>query len=188
MYPLMLCSVVSLAIIIERFIYYYFVRKRNRKLYVLVEGYIKQHDWSKVKSCIALYPSLLGEALLAGIEKCRVGGNTAEVEEAMRAAAELEISSLERYLPLLSLIGSLSTLLGFTGTVMGMINAFNSIVEQGSSTPIVVAAGIAEALITTATGLLIAIPTIAAYFYFTYSAEQIVTDIEKKLNTLCKYF
>jgi biopolymer transport protein ExbB len=188
MYPLLLCSVVSLAIIIERFVYYYFVRKKIRKLFILVEEYVKQRDWEKVKSCIYLYPSILGEALLAGVEKYTFGGNTAEVEEAMKSAAELGASSLERYLPLLSLIGSLSTLLGFTGTVTGMINAFNNIVEQGTSTPIVVAGGIAEALITTATGLFIAIPTIAAYFYFSYNVEQIVVDVEKKLNKLCKYF
>ena len=68
--------------------------------------------------------------------------------------------------------------MGFTGTVIGMIRAFNSIAIKGASSPEIVASGIAEALVTTATGLIVAVPVIIAFQYFTYKLDRAVSSLE----------
>ncbi len=103
----------------------------------------------------------------------------AEVEEAIQETSLYEIPRLERFLPLLGTIGNISPLLGFTGTVLGMISAFTAIANAGVSSPSIVANGIAEALLTTATGLIIAIPTLFFYNYFTHKVDTFVLEMEK---------
>ena len=101
------------------------------------------------------------------------------MEKALEEAALYEMPRLERHLPILAAIASLSTLTGFTGTVIGMIRAFQDIAQQGNSSPEIVASGISQALITTATGLLIAIPTLLFYHYFSYRVDAITNQIER---------
>ncbi len=83
-----------------------------------------------------------------------------------------------RFLPVLNMVGNVSPLLGLLGTIMGMIIAFESIAESGTGDPRVVADGISQALITTATGLLIAIPAIVFYRYLGHKADKAKTSIE----------
>ena len=106
------------------------------------------------------------------------------MEEAMETAGLNEVPRLEQYLPILHTIGSVATLLGFTGTVLGMISAFNAIAQAGVSSPSIVANGIAEALTTTATGLLIAIPTLVFYNYLSHRVDRFVLQIEKTSTEL----
>ncbi len=83
-----------------------------------------------------------------------------------------------RFLPVLNTVGNISPLLGLLGTILGMIRAFESIALSGTGDPRVVAGGISEALITTATGLLIAIPAIIFYRYLGHKADTSRTDVE----------
>jgi biopolymer transport protein ExbB len=101
------------------------------------------------------------------------------MEESMEEAGLYAIPKLEKFLPTLSTLASISTLLGFTGTVTGMISAFNAIAAANVTTPAVVASGVSEALITTAYGLFIAIPTVVAYNYFVSRVDNFVLGLEK---------
>ncbi|MEO0225110.1 MAG: MotA/TolQ/ExbB proton channel family protein [candidate division WOR-3 bacterium] len=104
--------------------------------------------------------------------------NSPNFEQVLEDTSEQQLAKLERFLPLLAAIASISTLLGFTGTVVGMIKAFESIAQAGYASPQVVAKGIAEALITTAAGLIVAIPTIAFYHYFNYRVDRYLIQLE----------
>jgi len=77
-----------------------------------------------------------------------------------------ELASLESFLPVLQTVGNVAPLLGFLGTVLGMIDAFFAVAKAGLGDPSVISAGIAEALITTAAGLIIAVPAFVFYNYF----------------------
>ena len=87
-------------------------------------------------------------------------------------------SYVTRFLPVLQTVGNVAPLLGLLGTITGMISAFESIAESGTGDPKVVAGGISEALITTATGLLIAIPAVVFYRYLGHKADNSRTSVE----------
>lgn len=177
MYPLLFCSILSLAIIIERFIYYFKLRKKNKIITSKIDDALEHRDWFTIKEICQSYSSPLVHVLFSGLE--RFADKKEAMEETMEATGLLEVAHLEKYLPILATIASISTLLGFTGTVTGMIRAFQAIAETGVSSPAIVGGGIAEALITTATGLIIAVPTIVFYHYFTHQVDSFVLEIEK---------
>ncbi len=177
MYPLLLCSIFSLAIIIDRFWYYFILGKKTKKLVQKIENSLEHKAWADLIENCRNYSSPLGNVLLAGLAKFSEGKEV--VEKTMEETGLLEVPHLEKFLPVLATIASISTLLGFTGTVTGMIRAFQAIAETGVSSPAVVGSGIAEALITTAAGLIIAIPTIIFYYYFTHRVDRFILEIEK---------
>jgi len=177
MYPLFLASVSALAIIIN-------------KLYVLSRAITNERElMSKIKKL--LNQKMVGQAvalcgktkepvasiLRAGLDQ--YGKGKKAMEDAFEAQASEEVPRLESYLPALATIAAVSTLMGFTGTVLGMIRAFDSIAAATATSPAIVASGISEALITTATGLLIAIPTLLFYRYFVHRVDRLVSEIER---------
>ena len=98
----------------------------------------------------------------------------------MEETGSREVASLERYLGLLGTIATISPLLGLLGTVLGMIRAFTVISLQGVGTPATLGGGISEALITTAAGMSVAIPTILLHKYLTGRVDRISLDLEEK--------
>ncbi|MDZ7343353.1 MAG: MotA/TolQ/ExbB proton channel family protein, partial [candidate division KSB1 bacterium] len=94
------------------------------------------------------------------------------------AAALEEKMKLERYLSILGTMGNIAPFIGLLGTVIGIIRAFHDLAVSGSGGPSVVSAGIAEALITTAAGLVVAIPAVIAYNYFLRRVGTIMSEIE----------
>ncbi len=164
---------------------------RNQTFYRRVQEIEnKSTNWNIIVEAAKVYHSPLSNIVITGANKIKEDKDSLESE--LQDAIENELQKLEKYLPILATIGSLSTLLGFTGTVTGMITAFSNIVAQGVSTPLVVAGGIAEALITTAAGLFIAIPTVTAHSYFSHRVDQIIFKLERytkeifSLKYLCK--
>jgi len=123
---------------------------------------------------------------MAGIARIKNGRES--VNNAMEETALDQVALVEKRLSVLSTIASISTLLGFTGTVIGMIKAFQSIAREGVSSPTIVAGGISAALITTAAGLLIAIPSIVFYQYFCHRVNREVKIIEKYSKELLSIF
>jgi len=99
-----------------------------------------------------------------------------------------EMTRLERGLPVIATTANIEPLLGFLGTVTGMINSFDALAKQGLSNPGAVAAGISEALITTAAGLIIAIPMQLAYNFYTSRINKFVRDVETSTNMLIETF
>lgn len=181
-YPLLICSALSVAIIINRIWFYHFAQINEEHLMIRIKQFL---DQNMTEEAIAFCDSTRGP--LAYILKAGLVNYTrgqVAVEKAFEQAELQEIPLLEKYLPVLGTIASVSTLLGFTGTVIGMIKAFNSIAASGISSPTIVASGIAEALITTATGLLIAIPTVIFYHYFSNRVDRFTLEIEKRSKEL----
>jgi biopolymer transport protein ExbB len=177
MVPLLLCSVISLSIIVERCL----SLRRNRilKYDVLqrIEELLRDRKIPEASTLCKRYPSSMTRILLAAIlnhDKSRQ-----EIKEIIEDAGRQEIPVLERYLTILGTIASIAVLLGLLGTVMGMIRTFNAIAALGYGHPEALASGISEALVATATGLVIAIPTLVLYNYFTSRVDSLVIEMEK---------
>jgi len=114
----------------------------------------------------------------------RYGRPSDEVERALQDASAHELADLERGLPILATVAMISPLLGFLGTVAGMINSFEALASVGLNNPAAVAKGISEALITTAAGLSIAIPVQMAYNYFVTNVNSIVRTMESAAHVV----
>jgi biopolymer transport protein ExbB len=108
----------------------------------------------------------------------RYDRSSGEVERALQDASSHELAVLERGLPVLATVAMIAPLLGFLGTVTGMINSFEALATVGLNNPAAVARGISEALITTATGLAIAIPVQMAYNFFVANVNTLVRNME----------
>ncbi|MFH1784095.1 MAG: MotA/TolQ/ExbB proton channel family protein [bacterium] len=177
MYPLLLCSVISVAIIINKL---WNFRHANTDVEILMRKIKKFAKDEKIQAAISYCnstPGPVAHILSEGLKEYESG--RVAMEEAMQTAGLSEVPRLEQYLPVLHTIGSVATLIGFTGTVLGMIRAFNAIALAGLSSPSIVATGIAEALTTTATGLLIAIPALVFYNYLSHRVDRFMLQIEK---------
>lgn len=177
MYPILLCSIVSFTIIIERLIFFA-TNKINSTLIHKILELISNKDYEKAKKLAHSTNEIIRVIFSKSIDEI----NSPNFEEILEDISEQQLSKLERFLPLLAAIASISTLLGFTGTVVGMIKAFESIAQAGYASPQVVARGIAEALITTAAGLIVAIPTVAFYHYFNYRVNRYIVQLEHYLQ------
>lgn len=114
----------------------------------------------------------------------RYGRPKDELERALEDASAHELAELERGLPVLATVAMISPLLGFLGTVTGMINSFEALASVGLNNPAAVASGISEALITTAAGLAIAIPVQMAYNYFVTNVNSIVRSMESAAHVV----
>jgi len=176
MYLLIIASILAIAIIINRLRIFRKAKTQEEYLVESIRNYIDAGDIdSAIKFCGDL-DNPVSRIIKAGLVEFKRGGN---VEEALKLQELVELPYLEKYIPVLGVIASISTLLGFTGTVTGMIKAFNSIAQAGVSSPQIVASGIAQALITTAAGLLIAIPTYVFYQYFEHRISIFETELER---------
>jgi len=183
MYPLLLASIISLAIIIERLAFFHKNLIDERRLMEQLSLEIKHKNYSAALQICQRYQGPVARILSSAIKKFP-DGNYEDIEKTIEKETLNEIPAIERYIPGLAVIASVSTLMGFTGTVTGMIRAFGDIAARGVSSPAVVASGISEALITTAAGLIIAIPTMLFYHYFTYRVGRLTFEIEKCANEL----
>ena len=177
MYPLFLASVLALAIIINKLQVLSRAKTGERELMGRIKGLV---DQKRVEQAVAVCNNSKGSVasiLKAGLSRYDKGQKA--MEDAFETQASEEVPRLESYLPALATIAAVSTLMGFTGTVIGMIRAFDSIAAASATSPAIVASGISEALITTATGLLIAIPTLLFYRYFVHRVDRFVSEVER---------
>ena len=121
----------------------------------------------------------------SGLQNAKLG--TKGLTELMEATAMKEKLKLEEYLNILGTMGNIAPFIGLLGTVVGIIRAFQNLAASGSGGPSVVAAGIAEALITTAAGLVVAIPSVVAYNYFLRRIGTIMLEIEAAMKLVNVY-
>ena len=178
MVPILLCSVVALAIIGERL--WSLQRGRVTPGDLLARVWhrhrVRELDRKEIDSLRDSSP--LGRVLAAGLV------NRDHPREVMKDAIEETgrqvAMELERYLNTLGTIASITPLLGLLGTVIGMIKVFSAITAEGVGNPTVLAGGISEALITTATGLSVAIPALIFYRYFQGRADELVMVMEEE--------
>jgi biopolymer transport protein ExbB len=182
MYPLLAASIMVIAIIIDRFIYFRHAEVDEKELFVKLKDKLRSHGTEASIAYCDETGGPLAYIMKAGIQQH--GSHRDKIEDAFERAALIEIPRLRKFLPALSTIGSIATLMGFTGTVIGMIKAFNSIANAGSTSPGIVAGGIAEALTTTAAGLVIAIVAMVAYHYYSNRMDRILLELEKLSRNL----
>ena len=177
MVPILLCSVISLAIIVERSLSLRRHRILRYDILQRIEELLRERKIPEASTLCKRYPSSMTRILLAAIlnhDKSRQ-----EIKEILEDAGRHELPVLERYLTILGTIASISVLLGLLGTVVGMIRTFNAIAAAGYGHPEALAGGIAEALIVTAAGLSIAIPTLVVYNFFNSKVDSLVIEMEK---------
>ncbi|MET0069132.1 MAG: MotA/TolQ/ExbB proton channel family protein [Candidatus Thiodiazotropha sp.] len=178
MLPIIACSIVALGIVIERI--WSLQRKRVMPEY-LMRQILQLHrddklnlaDLDKLKGS-----SPLGRILAAGL--INRDHNKEVMKEAIEEVGRQVVHDLERYLNTLGTIASISPLLGLLGTVIGMIKVFSVIVTAGVGDPGVLAGGISEALITTAAGLSVAIPSLMFHRYFSGLIDRLVIGMEEQ--------
>ena len=181
MWPILLCSIIGLAVVIDRYIVIRKARINVPAFMVRIRGFIKKKDISGAVSHCMEEKSPIANVVRKGLKKYRLGHE--RVKESIENAGSQEVSKLEKGLPILATISGIAPLLGFLGTVTGMISAFMRIEDlQGSANPSDLAGGIWEALITTAFGLIVGIPALALYNYFVSAVKKLVGEIEMVAN------
>ncbi len=181
MWPIMACSVIALAIVIERLIRFSQMTIDTRRF---LNDVISLVEKGKIEQALALAeqtPGPVAAVVAAGLRK--YGRKREEIEEAMKDASIYEIPKLEKNLTGLATIAHISPLMGLLGTVLGMVHTFQIVQAKASSfapvNPADLAGGIWEALLTTAAGLFVAIPTYVAYNYFVSRTNNMIIDMER---------
>jgi len=200
-YVLFIMSMLSVGVAIER-IYTFMQARKQSKLYApqvakhLKEGRLK--DAIAVSSSKNYRYSHLAKVVLAGLQEYQFqqesGGNLSRedlmdtVRRAIQRASALTAADLKRMVPSLATVGSTAPFVGLLGTVVGIINAFTGIAATGSGGIGAVSAGIAEALVETALGLVVAIPAVWFYNYLTGRVEYFNVEMDNSSSELVDYF
>jgi len=177
MIPIIICSIMALAVFFERL----WVLRRE---HIIPEEFIRQVEEllkkQKISEAIFLCQSdvsSIARIFLAGLKNAQKGMWL--VKEAIEGKGSREATILEKNVDLLSTIANLTPLMGLLGTVSGMIKTFDAISAQGIGNPAPLAGGIAEALITTAAGLCIAIPALVCYRFLKDKASALIFEMEE---------
>ncbi len=181
MWLILASSVIGLAVVIDRFLFLRKAKINVPAFMVRLRGLIKKKDISGAVSVCMEEKSPIANIVRKGLKKYRYGHD--RVKDAIENAGKQEISKLEKGLSILATVAAIAPLLGFLGTVTGMIAAFITIEDlAGSANPSDLAGGIWEALITTAFGLIVGIFALAFYNYFLSSVKRLVGDMETVAN------
>ncbi|MFT5320719.1 MAG: biopolymer transport protein ExbB [Pseudohongiellaceae bacterium] len=178
MLPIILCSIIAIAIVIERFWTLNPMRIAPRNVLAEVWGKIKHNQLDAGELRELRISSPLGQILAAGLVNSKSGRSI--MTESIEQAASHVVHDLERYLSTLGTIAAITPLLGLLGTVFGMIRVFSEIMAQGTGNANALAGGISEALITTAAGLCVGIPALMFYRMFLRRVESLVIDLERE--------
>jgi biopolymer transport protein ExbB len=178
MAPIILCAIIAMGIILERFWTLQQKRVIPEDLTAKVWGWVKKDALDQHQIQTLHQGSPLGQILAAGLI------NRNREREVMKDSIEDTgrhvVHELERYLDTLGTVAAITPLLGLLGTVIGMIKVFAAITTHGVGNPTVLAGGIAEALITTAAGLTVAIPSLIGYRYYRSRVDALVVNMEKE--------
>lgn len=176
MYPIFICSLIALTIFFEKMFYLKSIRTKSKRFVDRVKNMVKKGSIELAVSACRKSPTPISQIMLAGLIK--YGQGREEIKEAIEDSANQEIPLLEKNLSTLSTIGNIAPLLGLLGTVFGMIKAFNVIAIMGVGNPEALAGGISEALLTTAFGLSVAIPTVVIYNYLAHRVDKLIREME----------
>lgn len=178
MIPIVACSVLSLAICLERL--WVLRTRRVAPPGLLAEVWAQVQDKSLTPQRMRelKQQSPLGRIIVAGLNNAHHGREI--MKESILEAASQVIHELERFLNALGTVAAVSPLLGLLGTVLGMIKVFTEIMTQGTGNASVLAGGISEALLTTAAGLSVAIPTVIFHRYFQRRVDSLVKHMEQE--------
>jgi biopolymer transport protein ExbB len=177
MIPLLAASLLAVTVIIERL--YFWRSFRPHEVDRTILSLVAEGDFKRALEVAGASRHPVARVLHAGLQSRHVSPGTA-----MQAAAQAELRQLRRYLPVLDTIITLAPLLGLLGTITGMISAFGIVSEAGLGQPHAITGGIAEALIATATGLLVAIVTLIPYNYLRARVDEMTDVMEERATRL----
>jgi len=184
MYPLAVCSILALAIALERG----FALRRSRiirpEIVSVIENIQGPEDIGLALSVCKQYDGPFSSVMRAGLDNRKMP--LEEIRESIIDQGRQEMGALQKGLVILETVAGVSPLLGLLGTVLGMIRVFQDVSEVGVGQGNLLAGGIAEAILTTAAGLFIAIPALVCFNLYSSRAETLILEIEKYANTLLK--
>jgi biopolymer transport protein ExbB len=178
MVPLILCSIAALAIIGERLWTLQTKFVIPSELLAKVEQLLEHRQFDAQQLLLLREGSPMGRVLAAGLVNRQHPRDI--IKEAVEDAGRHVVPELERYLNALGTIAAISPFLGLLGTVLGMIQMFGGIGSHGLGDPSIVASGISQALIATASGLAVAIPSLMFYRYFRARVDGLLVDMEQE--------
>lgn len=179
MYFLVLCSLLALGVILAKAWTLWNAHRHTRAVLERVGELARRGDLQEAMRVAAETPGPVAAILLAGLRRIAEGRTGADMEQAISTTGSIELGFLERGLVVLATVSNVAPLMGFLGTVIGMIIAFGAIEVAGQVEPGLVAGGIKVALITTAAGLTIAIPVNIAYNFFVSRVDRLILDMEE---------
>ncbi|MFP4521066.1 MAG: MotA/TolQ/ExbB proton channel family protein [Fibrobacterota bacterium] len=179
MIPLLLLVLWALYIVAERMLYYRQKSINSYSLITEVDPYIKKKDYSGAREICEKSMTSLGRVLVPIFHHAQEGGSRITAEKSLEEAMLREVPDLEKKISTLGVIGSAAPLLGLLGTVAGMITLFKVITLYGTNDPKLLAGGISEALVTTETGLIIAIPVMLLHNMITNKFMSIQDDLNR---------
>lgn len=180
MWPLLACSFIALVVILERMLFWLsFIRFRNRSLAGEVLNLASKGQWEEVRVQTLNSSDYVIRVMVSGILH-----RDYDMGRAMEAEAESQVRRMQRFMSVLDTMITVSPLLGIFGTVLGIITSFKILGTAGIDDPRAVTGGIAQALITTASGLGIAIISVFPYNYFNSRVEHAVHEMEKYATSL----
>ena len=180
MYPLVICSLIGLGVVLAKFWTLWVAGRETASVIEQVEEAAMAGRLDEAAWIAGSTPGPAAAILVAGLRRIRnLRVNKGEVEQVVSTTGAIELSFLERGLVILATIANVAPLMGFLGTVAGMILAFESIAMAGDVDPATVAGGIKVALLTTAAGLTIAIPINIGYNFFVTRIDKLIVDMEE---------
>ena len=180
MYPLVLCSLIALGVILAKGWTLHQAHHGTRRVLAAVEEAALSGNLDEALRIATETPGPAAAILVVGFRRiARKRVAEGEVDKAIATTGAIELGFLERGLVILATIANVAPLMGFLGTVAGMILAFGAIEQAGDVDPSLVAGGIKVALLTTAAGLVIAIPVNIAYNFFVTRVDQLIVDMER---------
>lgn len=183
MIPIGLCALAATVIIVERLLFFRAVNRDDARLLAKASPAVAAGRYEEASRLCDESESPLARLLRAGIDHRELPESA--VKEAVMNAANREVPRLERFITALGTIANISTLLGLLGTVTGNIRAFGVLAASGAmGNPALLAGAIAEALITTAAGLIVSIPTAVFYNYLVTRANKTIVDMESSVGDL----
>lgn len=178
MLPIIACSIIALAISVERLLALRIVKVAPPQLLGEVWGWIKNNQLDANKLRDLKQSSPLGLLLATGIANARHGREI--MKETLEESAAVVVYGMERYLNALGTVALIAPMLGLIGSVLGIMHVFNEIRFHGTGDPGLLAGGIAEALITTASGLLVAVPATIMHRFFNGRITTLVLMLEQE--------
>jgi biopolymer transport protein ExbB len=179
MYPLILCSLFATGVIIAKGYTLWAAHRQSKSVLEEVEGLVRSGRLDDAIRVAAETPGPVAAIMYTGLRRVRDRQVSSDIEKAIQTTGVIELGFLERGLAVLATIANVAPLLGFLGTVAGMISAFGAIALAGQVEASLVAGGIKVALITTASGLIIAIPVNLAYNFFVTRIDKLIMEMEE---------
>ncbi|OQY25357.1 MAG: flagellar motor protein MotA [Desulfobacteraceae bacterium 4572_35.2] len=176
MYPIFLCSILAFAIFFERVWTYWGIQRSATNLTLEIETLVRKDHVVEALAICQSRRTMMSSIFVVALNAAGLPRD--QVKTFVEEVGSRHSASLDRYLGLLGTIATISPLLGLLGTVLGMIRAFTQLSLEGVGSPATLGGGISEALITTATGLAVAIPTILLHKYLTSRSDSLSNQVE----------